>query len=215
MTKVYFISGLAADERVFKHISLPAYYEPVYLRWIRPYKNESLTDYALRLAKDININEKFSLVGLSFGGMVATEIANHLGANKTILISSVPSSAHLPGYYKFAGKLGLHKMIPVAFIKKAAKLKRLFTTETSEDKIMLRSMIRDSDNGFIRWAVHAVLTWKNKAVPQNFFHLHGTHDEVLPRRFTRPTHILPKAGHLMVMNRASEINKILAEVLND
>jgi hypothetical protein len=32
-------------------------------------------------------------------------------------------------------------------------------------------------------------------------------------RFTKPTHIISKAGHLMVMNRAEEINKILNEEL--
>ena len=40
--KVYFVSGLAADKRVFKHIILPVGFETVYLDWITPLKNESL-----------------------------------------------------------------------------------------------------------------------------------------------------------------------------
>ena len=59
--KVYFISGLAADSRVFKHIRLPEKYQPVYLDWIKANKNESLESYALRLAKKIDMNEKFIL----------------------------------------------------------------------------------------------------------------------------------------------------------
>ena len=213
--KVYFISGLAADERAFKHIVLPPEHEIVHLQWISPLKKEPLSSYALRLAEKINTNEKFSVIGLSFGGMIASEIGKHLNPEHTILISSIPSSQHLPVYYKLARILRLHKIVPVSFIKRASILKRLFTTETSEDKRMLRIMIRDTDNRFISWAIHALLTWDNKVLPQNFIHLHGAHDEILPKRFTKPTHVLPKAGHLMVMNHAAEINVILRKVLTD
>jgi len=183
------------------------------LHWIKPYKKESLSSYALRFAEKINTNEKFSLVGLSFGGMIATEIGKQFKAERTILISSIPSSKHLPVYYKLARVLRLHKLVPISFIKRAAKFKRLFTAETPEDKGMLRIMIRDANEEFIRWAINALLSWKNSELPPNFVHLHGARDKILPTRFTRPTHILPNAGHLMVMNRAEEINTILRQVL--
>src|SRR5215211_3645432 len=108
--KVYFISGLAADERVFRHIVLPTYYEVIHLHWIKPYKKEPLSSYALRFAEKINTNEKFSLIGLSFGGMIATEIGKQFEAERTVLISSIPSSQHLPVYYKLARVLRLHKV---------------------------------------------------------------------------------------------------------
>ncbi|RYD69520.1 MAG: hypothetical protein EOP53_27030, partial [Sphingobacteriales bacterium] len=63
--KVYFISGLAADCRVFKRIQLPAGFESVYLDWIPPLPNESLQSYAMRMAESIDTNEPFALVGLS------------------------------------------------------------------------------------------------------------------------------------------------------
>jgi pimeloyl-ACP methyl ester carboxylesterase len=213
--KVYFISGLAADERVFRHILLSPQHEVVHLSWIEPFKNESLKSYALRLSEKIDTKEKFALIGLSFGGMIASEIAKHLRPDRTILISSIPSSRHLPVYYKFARNLSLHRIFPVFLIKEAAKLKRIFTTETSEDKLMLREMIRDADNRFIRWALNAILTWDNEQIPSNFIHLHGSHDEVLPRRFTKPTHVVADGGHLMVMTKAGEINNILHQALAD
>jgi hypothetical protein len=73
--KAYFISGMAADARVFRHIRLPEGYEPVYLDWIDPVPHESLRSYALRLAERIDKNHPFILLGLSFGGMLGTEIA--------------------------------------------------------------------------------------------------------------------------------------------
>ncbi|MFT3935967.1 MAG: alpha/beta hydrolase [Chitinophagaceae bacterium] len=211
--KVYFVSGLAADSRVFKNIQLPAYCEPVFLEWIDPLKNETLKDYALRLADSIDNSQPFALIGLSMGGMIVTEIARQYKPIITILISSIPLSQQLPFYFKAAGKLKLYKIMPVSLVKKAARYKRLFTTETDEDKDILYAIIRDSDDKFIAWAMGAIVQWKNDNPPSPYVHIHGTRDEVLPCRFTKPTHVIKKGGHLLVMNRAREVNTILKDVL--
>ena len=132
--KTYFISGMAADSRIFCHIRLPQGYEAVHLEWIKPEKNESLASYALRLAQRIDTSEPFVLIGLSFGGMLASEIAKRYKPAMTVLISSIPISSHLPGYFKVAAKLRLHKVVPVSLLKTAASMKRMFTRETNEDK---------------------------------------------------------------------------------
>lgn len=213
--KVYFISGLGADSSVFKHIRLPPHCEAIPLDWITPFKKESLPDYALRLAERIDTSGSFSLIGLSMGGMIAVEIARHFKPSHIILISSIPSSLHLPDYYRYLGVLGLHKFIPISLFQKGALLKRLFTAESAEDKRMLKAMIRKTDVSFIRWGLEAILKWKSENIPQNIIHIHGTHDEILPRRFTKPTHVISKGGHLMIMNRAAEINRIVAAVLKE
>ena len=148
------------------------------------------------------------------GGMMASEIACRLNPLVTILISSVPSSKHLPFYFKAAGALKLQKAIPISLVKSAAVVKRLFTAETDEDKKMIRQIIKESDNFFIRWAMDAILKWKNETPPLSYVHIHGSKDEVLPIRFTKPTHVLSKTGHLMIMTKAKEINKILEEALS-
>jgi pimeloyl-ACP methyl ester carboxylesterase len=212
--KVYFISGLAADSTVFKYIQLPSHCQPVYLDWIKPEKNESLSHYTIRLFEGQHLQEPFSVVGLSFGGMIASEIAKQHRPEHVILISSIPCVQHLPVYYKWAAKIRLHRLVPISLIQHAGVLKRLFTTETPDDKRMLKTMIRKSDPYFIRWAMYAVLTWDNTDVPANLCHIHGAKDGILPMRYTKPTHTIPKSGHLMVLNRANEINKILSEVLS-
>jgi pimeloyl-ACP methyl ester carboxylesterase len=211
--KVYFISGLAADSRVFKYIQLPKNCEAVHLHWIDPLENESLQNYSLRLAEKINTSEAFAIIGLSMGGMIASEISHKLNPAITILISSIPSSKQLPSYFKIGGKLRLHKLIPISLVKNAALAKRFFTTETDDDKLTLRQIIKDSDAKFIHWAMDAIVKWKNEIPPSSYIHIHGTKDEVLPIRFVKPTHIIPKAGHLMVMTNAKQLNEILEDVL--
>ncbi|WEK35289.1 MAG: alpha/beta hydrolase [Candidatus Pseudobacter hemicellulosilyticus] len=211
--KVYFISGLGADHRVFKYLQLPQGVEAVHLHWIQPQVEESLPDYARRLAAGIDTSEPFALVGLSFGGMLASEIARQCHPVQTILISSIPVSTHLPGYYRVAGKLRLHRIVPIGFVKLMARSKRLFTAEKGDDKKLLWQIIQESDPLFIRWALGAILQWDNQELPSPLLHIHGTRDEVLPARFTHPTHIIEKAGHMVVMTRPAAINSILQQAL--
>ncbi|MBC7851692.1 MAG: alpha/beta hydrolase [Chitinophagaceae bacterium] len=155
------------------------------------------------------------MVGVSMGGMVATEIATRLNPAQTVLISSVPSSSQIPFYFKWASKFNLQQLVPVSLFKSASILKRFFTTETPEDKIILKQLIRESDPVFVKWAMDAILKWDGPGSLINYVHIHGTRDELLPLRFTKPTHKIAKGGHLMVLNRADEINQILSEVLSE
>lgn len=208
--RAYFISGLGADARVFRHLRLPAGYSPVHIPWLSPEPRESLRGYARRLADSIDAREPFILIGLSFGGMLATEIAEIKKPELLILISSLPSSNYLPPYFRWAGAVGLHKLVPIQFLKKISYAKRVFSPETSEDKALLREMIRDADPGFIRWAIGAILHWDHPTLPGRFIHIHGTRDGILPSRFARPTHAIKGAGHLLVLNRGDEISNLIA-----
>jgi pimeloyl-ACP methyl ester carboxylesterase len=211
--KVYFISGLAADRRVFKYIELSPGYEPVYIDWISPDLKETLKDYALRLASSINKTEPFVLVGLSLGGMIATEIAKQFAPEKLILISSIPAAHHLPFYFRILGALGIHKIVPVSFLKSASIIKRFFSAETSADKVYLRQAIKESDPAFIKWAINAILKWKGRAFG-NCIHIHGNKDLLLPCRYTKPTHVIKGGGHMMILTHGKEINKVLESALN-
>ncbi|WP_093825084.1 alpha/beta fold hydrolase [Spirosoma endophyticum] len=97
--KIYFISGLGADKRIFQKLVLPTFFEPVYIELLTPHQNESLPNYAGRMALSIDSIQPFYIVGISFGGMLATEIAKLIRPQKTILISSVSTSNQLPWYY--------------------------------------------------------------------------------------------------------------------
>ncbi|TAH05265.1 MAG: alpha/beta hydrolase [Sphingobacteriales bacterium] len=210
---VYFISGLGADKRVFKYIQLPDGYNAVYLDWIKPQSNETLAAYAQRMAAGINTTQPFVMLGLSMGGMIAAEIARLYPPQQLILISSVPHHNHLPYYFKWAGKLRLQKIVPLSFIKSAAKTKRLFTNEKNEDKQLMRQLIDETDNYFLRWAMSAIVSWRSPALPEGYIHIHGDRDEILPHRFVKPTHTIKKGSHLMILTRARAINEILTRVL--
>ncbi len=211
--KVYFISGLAADCRVFKHIQLPEGFTAVYLDWISPLSNESLQSYAYRMAERIDTSQPFALAGLSMGGMLATEIANKFPPTACILLSSVPTHKQMPRYFKWAYLLQLHRMVPIGLLQRISILKRGLAPDSHEDREILRQVIKDSDPAFIRWAMHAILCWKNEILPGTLWQIQGDKDGILPIRYASPTHTVKGGNHLMIMSKAKELNAFLSEAL--
>lgn len=211
--KVYFISGLGADRRAFYKIQLPKGFQPVYLDWIDPLPNETLTDYAKRFSELIESDEEFIIVGLSFGGMLASEIAKIISPKKIIIISSVSNYHELPWYFKASGKLQLHKALIPAVYKQATILNRFMGAGDREMKAIVYSYVNNIDPKFIRWSLQVIVNWQHNQRLSNLIHIHGSNDHLLPIRFVKADYIVEKGGHLMVMNRADEVNLLLREIL--
>jgi pimeloyl-ACP methyl ester carboxylesterase len=207
---VYFLSGMGADHRAFSFITLPKGFEAIHIPWIKPDKKEPLAAYALRLAGAIRTSEPFILVGLSMGGMMAIEIAKKIPPVCTVLISSIPLSGQLPGYYRVAAKLNAGFLFPPSLLKKLVGLKKAISPASK----LVREMFRDCDDEFFKWAMTAVPGWDNQQVPQPLHHIHGKRDLVLPIRLTHPTQAIARAGHMLVMTHSAIVNAFLTEVLD-
>jgi len=118
LKKVYFISGLGADKRIFSNLDL-SFCEPVFINWIKPFQKESLENYAYRLSEQIpEINP--TIVGMSFGGMLLTEMAKNNPGIKGILISSNKTSIEFPFYWRIAKYFPIYKWVPASLSKNTA-----------------------------------------------------------------------------------------------
>lgn len=212
--KIYLISGLGADQRAFRKLRFPDTLEVVHLDWIPARKKESLVEYATRLSERIDTEHPFYLLGLSFGGMLATEIAKKLSPVHTFLISSTPTFKELPWYYRVAGNLNLEKLVPLGLLKKANSIGlKLLGARSPEERKLLQQLVIDSDPVFMKWALTAILKWRNLERPPNMSHLHGSSDLILPMKYTQPELIIQHAGHFMVYANAKEINAFLSSKL--
>lgn len=214
MSTVYFISGLGADERMFQFLHLKSKHK-VFVRWIQPIDDEPLHEYAVRLAEQITEPNPV-LVGMSFGGVVAIELARFLHPRKTILISSIASSKILPWYYRLMGFLRLHRIIPVPLLKRFHFVGPiLFGASTKAEKALLKQVIFETDPHFLRWALGQLLNWHQPDHYENAVMIHGTADRILPMG-TYPGIIkIKRAGHLMVLSHASEISAILDKIIEE
>ena len=82
---VYLIPGQGGDGRLFNNLTLPAGFEARHVRYERPEVGMSMQDYAKQLTQQIDTTNKFILLGVSLGGMLATEMSELVDAEKVIV----------------------------------------------------------------------------------------------------------------------------------
>jgi pimeloyl-ACP methyl ester carboxylesterase len=209
---VFFLSGLGADKTVFQFLDHSSY-NPVFIDWPSPKKSESLADYALRL-KEKFIPDNATVVGLSFGGMLATEIAKKYSGVRSILISSAKTKEELPSLYRSGKYFPLHQWSPYGLQKWfMMRIKWLFGINTTASQKLYESIIRNSDPGYNQWAIDAILNWENMEVPPNVIHIHGTHDKILPYKNIQCDYAVRGGGHLMVMEQADILSNFLDNIV--
>lgn len=213
---VYFISGLGADRRTFEKIRLNDSFRVHHVEWIEPGRGESLSAYVKRLLIQVDQDSPFSLVGLSFGGVIAVEMAKVSNPEKVIILSSMSRSSELPKKFKAIGALNLHRLVPAPMYKKPTKIiARFFGAKTSSDRKLLYEIFEDSSAVFIKWAVDKLLKWKNDFRPENLFHIHGEKDLLLPVSCVKEDISIPDAGHLMVLTHAGLLTGLIEKQLKD
>jgi pimeloyl-ACP methyl ester carboxylesterase len=213
---VYIISGLATDERVFRNIHFPEFAEVHFIAWKKPLRKETLDAYVDRLIKEIDQSKPFVLLGLSFGGVVAQQIAKKIDPLETVLISSITSPKEIPWYFRLIGKLKLNRIFPFGFFKfPNFFLNWIFGAKSRDDKKLLAGILRDADTALIRWSVEQLLSWRSENNPEPIFRMHGTNDKLLPLKNKNADAILSGGGHLMVYNKADEVEVILEGVFVD
>lgn len=212
--EIYFVSGLGADWRVFQRLQLEGY-RPVHIRWEPPGRGESIEQYARRLLAQVT-GDRPILVGLSFGGLIAVEMAKLCNPAQVIVISSAVTADHIPAYFKVFRWLPLQLVVPFKQLLWAVYgvLNWLFGLDCAEDCSLFRQVLVDTDPRFLRWAMHRVVGWRNRTVPANLVHIHGGRDRVFPWGHRTADVVLPEGGHLMVLNRAEEMSQLLMRVLD-
>lgn len=214
MSKIIFISGLGADEKAFSKLG-DLGHEKVFAKWLLPEANEPMKDYAQRMITTYNIQPLDVLVGLSFGGLVAQQIASLNGNAKVILVSSFLSKKNLPSFLRFGLDTGLYHFMPKKqfdFINQQIAY-RLNSGEKSSHQ-MLIEMLEKSDMDLVKWSVHQIATWKPILNPKFERHsLQGTNDMVVMPWETHNKHVVQDGTHFMVHDQADEVTNLLASII--
>lgn len=211
-TKLYIFSGLGADERVFERLDFSGF-STTFISWLDPHDSDTIEHYATRLLDQIT-TAKPTLIGLSFGGLIAVEVAKQIDTKKVILIASAKTKIEIPFYYRFVGQIGLHKLLPLRLLKSSNLITNWFFGTTSMvDRQLLKQILIETDPSFLKWAIDKVVRWKNQTQTKNIFHIHGTTDRILPWCFIKCNATIINGGHLMSLNKADELNMILRQEL--
>ena len=192
--KLYCLSGIGTDERAFKNIHVEGI-ELVHIPWIDNLENESLSDYAKRLFDETNPEEDYNLIGLSFGGMIAAEWEKIRAPKTLFLLSTVSDKSQLPWTIKLAGKLRLHRIIPMSVLSAPNALTYyVFGIKKNANRAVFKEILRDTDPKHLKWAIH------------------GDNDRLLPMKESID-HIIKGGGHMIILNEGEAISEIIREAI--
>lgn len=213
MIPVYCISGLGADERVFSKLALKKC-SIHFIKWILPQKNESIESYANRLCDQIKDKDPI-LIGVSFGGIMAIEIAKIIPCKKIFLISSIKQQRELPLWIKLTGSLKINRIIPYqpkGFLMDAFE-NYFLSPESQQEKELMHSFRVKADIHYIRWALDKIISWTNVTIPAHTVHILGDRDKFFSIKKANPDFVIKTGAHFMVYNRAIEISNIIQNEL--
>lgn len=210
---IYLLPGLGADHRLFDELSIPAH-KLVYITLPVPTAGQSMKAYAREIARQIDTSEKFMLIGVSLGGMIACELASITNPQKVILISSARSNREIPKLYRFQGRTGINKLVPGWIIKYcAAMLQGIYEPDSWKNRKYFRAMLMKKPAIYYKRTVDMIVNWDRRDSNPDIVHIHGTGDRTLPYKLVNAHHAIEGGSHMMVYTRANEVSKILREVL--
>ena len=213
MVKLFLIPGLGADARIFDHLDLRGY-EIVPVKWIEPEKQDTLSAYAQKLIDHYFITPGSIVIGNSLGGMLAIEIAKKVALDKTILISSIKTSDEAPLSFKWYRYVPLYKLIPTHWLNSTGVIVKEAMGQMSKNhQEIFVSMLKGTSPQFIKWALGAILQWDNQIIPPNVYHITGDKDKIFPYKRIKDAEIVKGGTHIMILNKAKQINNWLKEIL--
>ncbi|MCB9201734.1 MAG: alpha/beta hydrolase [Flavobacteriales bacterium] len=216
MHTVYFVSGLGAKCSIFDKIKLPENHQKQYLEWIVPKKNESIENYAKRLSESIT-EEDFSLIGLSFGGIIIQEISKFKKPKRLILVSSIARHKELSGILNIIKKSRVYKLTPKFVFKSNGMLTFLFFRKIYSRKLPnIKEFLLKIDSYYYTWSINRIMNWKENHLNIPIYRIHGNNDVVFPiTKNSSIDYVVDGGSHVMVLNKYIEISEYIEKIIKN
>lgn len=207
--------GLAAGPEIFENLELDLEkYTLHYLKWIKPLAvEEDIDNYACRLSDEIKEKNPV-LVGVSFGGILAQELAKFVNPRKVIIISSVKNQDELPKRFKFAKFTKIYKFFPTKVIENFEDYTVYFLGKSLTKKANLyKRYLSVRNKRYLKWSIYNVIKWQQLKPVEDIVHIHGTEDTVFPIKNIKNAIEIEGGTHVMILTKAKKISKIIDDVL--
>lgn len=216
MNKIFFIPGLGANEKVFDNIG-DLNCDQIKIKWLDNLEDESINEYSRRLIEAYDIGENDIVAGLSFGGILAQEIARILYHKEVILISSFRDIKDLKPLYRFGLKTGLYKLTPGFRIPIVDEIIAYnLNSENQESKPILKEMLEHTDYNLLKWSLEKIAQLPSASNDSFITHnIIGNNDKILQTWSNEYTTIIEGGSHFMVYEKADEVTSTILKILSN
>ncbi|HEX8916246.1 MAG TPA: alpha/beta hydrolase [Humisphaera sp.] len=204
---ILLLPGLSGDPRVVRP-QLAAFPTLTVPRWLPPASAaEPLPVYAARLARAIDPGRPCLVGGVSFGGIVALELARHLQAKACLLIASCRDVGGRPTALRLLRPL--EAVTPMASLGWATTLGG--ATAASVMPPLRRRLNRVSPEvlAFRTWALRALLAWRPTSPPCPVLQIYGDRDSTFAVGRSRADAVIRGAGHMLTLTHPEQVNAFI------
>lgn len=211
------LPGIGTNAQVFA-LQKTAFPQLIVPPWLVPERRETLAHYGERLAEKLAITGPCVVGGMSFGGLVAQELAVHLDARACFLISSLRSRYDLARWMQRWGRLAW--LLPPRTDRWASlfgwlTLKTIGPVLPARSKQLLTHFSK-TKSPILAWACQQTVNWVGPSRPLTcpVYQLHGTADAVFPLRSMQPDRLVDQGGHTLPLSHPFVVNAFLREGLD-
>ena len=210
--RLYLIPGTGADHRLFDALDLAAY-DTAHVRLPVAEWGETMAAYAARVAREqIDTTRPFALVGVSLGGMVATELAEQLSPEQVLIIASAKTRDELPAGYRLARYVPVYRVVGGRTMRFFTKLVQpVYEPMAAAQRALFVDMIYGKAPRFLQRAVGLMVNWERTEAPPGIVHLHGERDRTLPLKAVSPTLAVRGEGHMLTYSRPEVVEWVLGQ----
>ena len=186
--------------------------------WIDPIEAESIRQYALRMAETIEPGDDLFVGGVSFGGMIALEVAQTLQARGVFLSSSGYSYRQIALPIRMIGHAVGAAPIPLlrAALTGAGLLVRVVGRPNRRQRNLVLSLVPKANLKLTRWGGPAIMNWEFRGtLPCPVHQVHGEIDRVVPRANVDPDLTIEGGGHIINVTHAQQVNTFITRHLGE
>ena len=190
--------------------------------WPRAELHESMRDYARRLAATIEPGDDLYVGGMSFGAMLALEIASMLTPRPrgVFLIAGARDGRALSPIVRMTCRVAVRMPEPLsaAAFRAAPLLVRMVGRPDRAQRLVLVELARRSLPWLTRWGCSAMRDWtapRSEEIGCPVHHIHGGADRMIPLSRVRPPpdRVIPDGGHVIHLTHADQVNAFISERL--
>jgi pimeloyl-ACP methyl ester carboxylesterase len=197
--------GMGLNAHYFAQLDFPWFCRVIHIELLEPYCEENILAYGTRLIRTVPTDLPVILVGMSFGGVVAQEVAELVSPEAVFILSSIESAGDLPWFIKGAYRHRHSRVIPFEIVSKVViKGRKLFRKRYghmyTEETLTPR---------FLSWSLNVIGAWRSPSITSYAVRIHGTGDRLLPCRNQAVHFPIHNAGHLIAAEKPGEVNNIL------
>jgi pimeloyl-ACP methyl ester carboxylesterase len=212
LPRLILLPGLGIDARLFeRQLSLPARLE--FPNFPTPDQHESVRDYSQRVAAQIDPAPPLYLGGVSFGAMIALELALLLRPSGVFVVSGYTKPADISPVIRLGAFLSAplpRALFPLAGFVAPAFLRLLGRFDRNE-RAMLAEVFRQANFELATWGARAIMHWQApEQLPCPTHWIHGTIDHIVPPQNIRADLLVQGGGHFLNVSHPGPVNDFIA-----